>query len=143
MANVEYVWLDGPSLSDSDWETQTAAISRVIDARGWMKLNRPTSRILIAEDANGGMLGFHVFQLVPYCGPLFVLPSQRGGTLASALADKMVDFLEESNTRGWIVTATSEHAAKMCESRGMTKIEQPVYVMNDPGGVAINGTKAN
>jgi len=127
MANVEYVWLDGPSLSDFDWETQTAAISRVIDARGWMRLNRRTSRILIAEDADQKLLGFMVLQLVPHTEPLWVLPSMRGSDIAETLVERMIDFMFSQQSRGWMVVADNPSAAKLCEDHGMTKLDCPVY----------------
>jgi hypothetical protein len=131
MDNVTYRWVDGPTASDADWEK----IESVLASRGWMSLNRNMSRILIAE--RDGVMAFHVFQFLPFCGPLFVPPSMRGTGVAEELANRMVDFLAESEARGWVVVADSPHAAKLCEDRGMTEIESPVYVMPNPGGVEV------
>lgn len=133
MNGVTFRWVDGPTASDEDWNK----IEGVLALRGWMSLNRNTTRILVAE--KGDTMAFHVFQFVPYCGPLFVPPSMRGTGVAEELADKMMEFLADIQIRGWIVTAESPFAAKLCEDRGMTKVEQPVYVMMNPGGVGEGG----
>jgi hypothetical protein len=138
-ANVSYRWIGGvdsehgPAATAEEWDR----IEGILNIRGWMSLNRPTSRVLMAEDAEGNLLGFHVFQFLPYCGPLFIIPSRRATGIAEELSDKMVDFLAENNARGWVVVATSKHSENLCKSRGMSKIESPVYVMSDPGGVDI------
>jgi len=126
-----YRWVDGPTATNEEWDK----IEGILASRGWMSLNRATSRVLVAE--LDGKLAFHVFQLVPYCGPLFVPPSMRGTGVAEELANRMVDFLAEINVRGWIVVADSPHASKLCEERGMDKVNSPVYVMVNPGGVEV------
>jgi hypothetical protein len=127
---ITYRWVDGKDASDADWDK----IESILVARGWMSLNRQVSRILIAEDESGKM-GFHVFQMIPYCGPLFVPPSMRGSGVAEELADRMFQFLGEMQARGWIATAESPHAAALCEKYGMDKVTTPVYVMPSPGGI--------
>lgn len=129
MDNISYRWIDGPTASDADWEK----IESILASRGWMSLNRNTSRILVAE--RDGTMAFHVFQLLPYCGPMFVPLSMRGTGVAEELADQMVNFLGSVEARGWIVVADSPHAAKLCRERGMKELQSPVYVMVDPGGV--------
>lgn len=129
---VSLRWVDGPTASTEDWD----AIEQALVERGWMSLNRQTSRILIAE-SEGKMVGFHVFQFVPFCGPLYVNRKFRGSGLAETLADQMQDFLVDHQARGWIATAESPHAEKLCEARGMERLPSPVYVMVNPGGVEI------
>jgi hypothetical protein len=131
MSDVNYRWVDGPTATESDW----SKIEDILASRGWMSLNRNTSRVLIAE--RDGVMAFHVFQLVPFCGPLFVPPSMRGTGVAEELADKMLGFLTDIQARGWLVTAESQHAAKLCEERGMERVQSPVYVMVNPGGVEV------
>lgn len=120
---INYRWVDGPLATDAEWNR----IESVMATRGWMALNRMTSRIRVAEDDNGDLAGFHVFQLVPSAGPLWVRPSARGARIAEKLADDMVEFFAESNARGWIVMATSPISAQLCEARGMRKIQSPIY----------------
>lgn len=127
---ITFRWIDGPTASQEDWDSLEIELA----ARGWMSLNRATSRILLAE-LDGKLQGFHVFQLVPYCGPLFVVREARGSGLAETLADKMQEFLVESHARGWIAAAESPYAAKLCEARGMERLPAPMYVMVNPGGV--------
>lgn len=133
MSETNYRWVDGPSAMQEEWDR----FESLMAARGWASLNRPTSRILVAENADGELLGFEVFQMVPYVGPLYVRPSERGTGLAEELSDKMLDFMANIQARGWIVTAESPYAEKICVDRGMTKVETPVYIMVPFGGVEV------
>jgi len=121
---VSYRWVDGPTATDEDWDKLDA----ILAARGWMSLNRPTTRILLAEDEHGAMLGFFVMQLVPHTEPLWVLPSRRASGIAEELADRMLTFMLEIQARGWMLVADNPVVAKMAEARGMVKEESPVYV---------------
>lgn len=119
---VRYRWVNGWEATKEDWDR----IEDILATRGWMSLNPNTSRIRIAED-DDGLVGFHVLQMVPHAGPLFVAPRARATGIADKLADDMLEFLTEVHARGWIVIAESEHAKKLCEARGMTLVEHPVY----------------
>jgi GNAT superfamily N-acetyltransferase len=132
MNDITTRWIDGPTASQEDWD----AIEEMLASRGWMSLNRATSRILVKEEA-GQIIGFHVFQLVPFCGPLYVRPEYRGTTIAGELADEMLTFLTDAKARGWITTAANRHSEKLCEARGMKRLDEPVYVMGDPGGLEV------
>jgi hypothetical protein len=116
-------WIDGPTATDEEWDR----IGAILSARGWMALNRFTSRVLVAEDASG-IRGLIVAQLVPHVGPLWARPSERGTGLAEDMATKMFDYLVEAQARGWVVIADSPHVPPICESHGMRKVESPVYV---------------
>lgn len=120
---VEYRWIDGPTATAEEWDR----VEGVLAVRGWMSLNRPTSRILVAE-REGELLGFMVMQLVPHTEPLWVRPSERGSGIAESLADQMVEFMFSVQSRGWMVVADNPMAAKLCEARGMMKVDAPVYV---------------
>jgi hypothetical protein len=135
MSKVTYRWLDGPTLTDAEWAKEMERIDPVLATRGWASLNKNMTRILIAEDESGKM-AFHVFQMVGFCGPLFLPPSMRGTGVAEELADKMFQFLGEMRARGWIAIANSPHAAVLCEKYGMDKLTTPVYVMPNPGGLS-------
>lgn len=123
MSEVSYRWVNGPDASEEDWDR----IEGILAARGWNSLNRPTSRILIAEE-DGELVGFFVLQFFPHTEPLWVRPSRRGGEVAEALADQMLAFMTEVQARGWMLIADSPTVAKMAEERGMVKVESPVYV---------------
>lgn len=121
--NVGYRWLDGPSASQEEWDK----IDDILAARGWSSLNRPTTRILIAE-VDGELAGFHVFQLYPHAEPQWVRPRFRGTEISTTLADKMLEFMMDIKVRGFMVIADSEFAVALCEQRGMVRLESPVYV---------------
>jgi hypothetical protein len=133
--SVVYRWVNGYDASDEDWDR----IEEILKLRGWMALNRSVSRILLGEDAQGGIVSFLVFQVIPYVGPLFVVPSYRGNGVAQEMTDMMFQFLGEIKARGWIATAESPHARQIMEKYGMAKVETPVYVMpaGGAGGLGI------
>jgi hypothetical protein len=129
MSEVTYRWVDGPTASNEDWEK----IDSLLAIRGWMSLNRATSRVYLAEDVSTGEVkGFFALQLMPFLGPLYVVPSERGSGLAETLADDMQTFLEDCKYRGGMTIADSPIVGKMCEARGMKRVESPVFVA---GGV--------
>ena len=123
MDNVRFRWIDGATCTDEDWNR----IEAILVTRGWMSLNRQTSKILVAEDADGKLYGFQVLQLVPHVEPLYVAPSARATGLAEELVERMVKFLGEVQIRGYLATAESPFAAQLCEKHGMAKLEYPVY----------------
>ena len=123
MDGVKYRWVDGPTCEDEDWDR----IEEILKARGWMSLNRTTSRILVAEDSEGKLYGFQVLQLVPHVEPLYVAPAARASGIAEELVERMVKFLGEVKIRGYLATAESSFAAQLCEKHGMTKLDFPVY----------------
>lgn len=122
---VQYRWLDPTTPNaESDW----AAVEKVLVARQWMSLNRYTSRILLAEDEDGNLVGFFVFQLIPFAGPLWLHPSERGTETATDMARQMWEFLTSANVRGWIAGGESPHGERLCKMFGMEKIEYPMYI---------------
>jgi hypothetical protein len=58
---VTYRWIDGPTATDAEWNE----IDRLLASRGWMSLNRMTSRVLVAE-RDAAIIGFTCLQLVPH-----------------------------------------------------------------------------
>lgn len=123
-------WIDGATASREDWD----AIDAKLAARGWMSLNRLTTpRIRVAEK-DGEIVGLFVLQLTPQCGPMWVAPRERGSGLADDLANEMLDFLIESQARGWFIVADSPHVPKMCEDRGLRKLESPIYTSEVTSG---------
>ena len=115
-------WIDGPTATDEEWQR----IDDILAVRGAAPLNRPTSRILVAEDTEGVLLGFLVLQLLPHLEPLYVKPSSRGTGLAERLSKRGTEFLRSHNAQ-WMSIADDPIAARLCESVGMHKVESPLY----------------
>lgn len=124
MDDVTYRWIDGPLATDEEWER----IGLILAARNWMSLNRPTTRVLVAEH-EGRLAGFFVFQLVPHAGPFYVRPDLRGSEIGNELADRMAEFFAETHARGVVIVADNPISAQMCIERGMLKVQQPVFVL--------------
>lgn len=124
MEDLRYRWIDGPTCDDMDWDR----IEAILLARGWMSLNRPTSRILVAETEDGKLASFLVLQMIPHTEPLWVAPEFRASGLAEQMVDAMIKFLNQVQIRGYLATAESPFAAKLCEEHGMKKLEHPVYI---------------
>lgn len=119
-----YRWIEGTTATVEEWDRVEALLA----ARGWMSLSRDASRILVAEDDDGKLLGFVVLQLIPHVEPLYVIPSMRATGLAEDLADHIISFLVEQKARGWMAVAESPFAEKLCEREGMQRVQLPVYV---------------
>jgi len=122
-SGVSYRWVDGNDATVEDW----GRVEDILAARGWSSLNRSTSRILLAE-VDGELAGFHILQLYPHAEPQWVRPKYRSTEISATLADKMLEFLRDIKVRGFMVVADSEFAVALCEERGMTKVESPVYI---------------
>jgi predicted GNAT family N-acyltransferase len=124
IGDVRYRWVPGQTCTQAEWDK----IDALLAVRGWMSLNRETSLIRLAESVSTGqVLGFNVIQLIPYVGPLYVVPSARASGVTEELIDHVQEFLHDS--RGYMAIAQSPYAARACEQRGMRKVEVPVYVM--------------
>ena len=82
--DVQYRWLNGWEATDIEWDR----VETIIETRGWIPLNRRTTRVLLAETAAGGLVGFIVLQLIPHVEPLFVAPSMRATGVAEDLAER-------------------------------------------------------
>lgn len=129
MSDVRYRWLDGPTATEEEWDK----IDLLLAARGWMSLSRATTRIRVAEDEQGDLKGFFVLQHTPQAGPMYIVPSVRGTGLADELANQMLNYLVDTEARGWFIVADSPHVPPMCEARGMVKLKSPVYVAGGMG----------
>lgn len=119
MSDIEYRWLEGPEACE--W------LNDFLRHKGWTELNENTCRALCAFDGPN-IVGFSVVQLFPHAEPLYVMPEYRGTGLADTLAEKMTDYLRDVRTRAFIAIADSPFAEKLCQKRGMKKIESPVYM---------------
>ena len=124
MSNVTYRWIDGVSASQEEWDR----IEAICATRGWASLNRPTSRILVAE-MDDTLVGFHCLTLFPHAEPQWVTPSQRGKGVSEELAERMMEFLAEVRVRGFMVVADNPFAEELCKRHGMQRITSPVYAM--------------
>ena len=122
---VTYRWLDYES-PDEDW----IRVDDIMAMRGWMALNKMTALVLVAEQGEE-LVGFHVLQLIPHVEPLFVRPSSRGSNIAETLADKMQEYLTDVHVRGYMAVAEHPVVEKICENRGMRRVESPVYTWKD------------
>jgi GNAT superfamily N-acetyltransferase len=123
MADLEIRWLDGEALRE---------LEPTLKARGWMALNKETSRAIAAFD-NGRLVGFFVLQAVPYLGPLYVDTGWRGTGVSTQLVDAMVEFLRDISCRGAMLVAENPHASRLAEAFKMERINSPIYQKVDMG----------
>jgi hypothetical protein len=59
---------------------------------------------------------------------LYLHPEVRGGAVATELAKRMKDYMNDVQCRGYFSIADSPHVAKICESQGMARLDSPVFV---------------
>lgn len=116
---IEYRWVEGDEL---------IILEPILAEHGWNSLNGVTCRALCAFEGPN-LIGFHVFQLFTFVGPLWLEPSHRGSGIAEDLIDSMADFMRSIKSRGYLVIADNPHAAKACEANGMRRVTSPVYLM--------------
>src|SRR5208283_1618022 len=109
--------------TEEDW----ARIDSILELRGAPPLNRPTTRILVAEDESGKLGGFICMCLLPHIEPMWIAPSERGTGLAEELTNQMDKFLREVQVIGFFVVADNPFVVRLCEKFGMERIESPVY----------------
>lgn len=111
-------------------------VNPVLAERGWAQLNlneeHPTCRVLGAlvevSVGGGGILqGFNVIQLYPMVGPLLVDPKFMTGHVSERLATEMQKYLADEGVRGYLAMCENHRSEQLCRSRGMTKIDMPVY----------------
>lgn len=128
MSDVTYRWTPGEQATQAEWDR----VDDILAARGWVSLNRKTTVLLIAE-RGGELVGFHALQWIPYLGPIFVRPSDRGTGVAERLIDDMLEFMEKAQARGFLVISQSDVITKECEAIGMQRVESPVFIMGGKG----------
>jgi GNAT superfamily N-acetyltransferase len=121
---VSFRWVHGFQCTPEEW----SEIDKMLQSVGSMSLNRQTSSILLAE-VDKEIVGFHVFQSIPFAGPLYVVPSARGTGIADVLVVKLLEFLAAAEVRGFIAIVQSKHAEKACVAIGMNRVESPVYIL--------------
>jgi hypothetical protein len=119
-------WINGfqdtPEVA-ADWER----IDRLLQVRGALPLNRPTTRILVAEDETGKLLGFLCMTLLPHIEPMWILPAERGTGLPEELGKQMQSFMEECRAPIVYLVADNPFVIRLAEKHGMELIESPVY----------------
>jgi hypothetical protein len=125
---ISYRWIDGISCTDKEW----AAVDLILESQGWMPLHRDTSRIYLAEQ-DGQIVGISCLQFMPFVGPLWLDKRLRGNGMADKLADDTINWMVETNARGWFIVADSPHVPKMCERHKMRRINSPVYITDAQG----------
>jgi GNAT superfamily N-acetyltransferase len=121
---ITYNWIDGYQATEKEWDE----IDSILAARGWMSLNKNTSRIRIAYDGEK-IVGLYVFQLIPHVEPLWVSRSYIGQGIAEHLISDMEQFFIETKARGCMIVAENPLVEKLCISKGMAKVNYPVYVL--------------
>jgi len=120
---MNYRWINGWEATDAEWNQ----IDNIIYSRGWMTLNKNTSRIRVAEE-EGRIIGFFCLQQIPHTEPMYVARKYWGQGVAEKLADDMMEFLKEINARGWVLIAENPTVEKLCLERKMVKVNYPVYI---------------
>ena len=116
---MEFKWIVGDDLE---------VLDVVLESKELPSLNPEVCRALGAYDVDT-LAGFIIVQVFPHLEPLWVDKKYRGTDIAAELVDNAIGYLRENSVRGFISIADSPIVAKMCEERGMVKIESPVYLM--------------
>lgn len=124
LIGVTLKWLEGDDLDQ---------LEPIMRQRGWMALNKQTSRALAAFDDTGKLIGFSVLQLVPHTEPLYVDKEWRGSHLAEELSDQMVAFLGSIDARGFVFMSGNPFTEKIAARYNMKKIDTSLLVKINEG----------
>jgi hypothetical protein len=116
---LEIRWMEGAEAVEK--------LNPILAERGWSLLNEATSRALAMFDGDR-LVAFFVLQLFPVLGPAWVAPSDQGGGVLRELADKMHEYLNEVQARGYLVICDSPVSERLALRHFMTKVEAPVYL---------------
>lgn len=116
---VTYEWLksDDPRME---------RVHQVIVERGWIPLSPQYASVLVALQ-NDSVIGFFVLQAMPHCGPIFVDYDHRGSEVTIQLIRRMLDFLRDSDCRGFLVIPETRFSERACEENNMVRLPYPVY----------------
>lgn len=100
-----------------------------MDSHGWTPLDPVFSKVLIAEDDRGTIVGFNALQVVLRPEPLWVAKNHRGAKedLAMQLATKMTDYLRERKVAYWEIRAQSPYVERLCIATGMSEIGDQMF----------------
>ena len=110
-------------------------VNPVLAGRGMAVLNinpvQPTCRVLGAWDG-GNLIEFFAIQLFPVLGPMVKADSTHrdNGEVSRQLTQRMHQFLDSADVRGYLVVADSPITGRLCERHGMVKMVSPVYTAN-------------
>lgn len=125
LLNIALKWLAGDELD---------VLAPIIEARGWMPLNKALTRALAAYDERGNLIGCYILKLLPHPEPLFVEPAWRGSGVADALAEEMHRVLADTPPGGVWFTAENPLTARMAEEHGLVLVNYPVYTNGESHG---------
>lgn len=113
-------WIEGEALEQ---------LRPVMENHGWTPLDPIFSKVLIAEDDNGNIVGFNALQVVLRPEPIWVDRTHRGAEedLAMQLATKMADYLKEKKAAYWEIRAKSPYVERLCIANGMKRVDIPMF----------------
>lgn len=113
-------WIEGRALDQ---------LKPIMEAHGWTPLDPVFSKVLIAEDDNGNIVGFNALQVVLRPEPIWIAKKHRGTDedLAMQLSTKMIEYLREKKAAYWEVRAQSPYVERLCIANDMQKVEVPIF----------------
>lgn len=128
---MEYRWLTGPEAVDLLNPLIAKRNADDPEAAPWMLLNSRTTLFCRAALEGDFVIGFLVLQMVPSMGPFLVERFARNGEVSAQLVGDMVQAMGEMEARGVLVVCENVATERMCKSRGMKRIDLPIYVSGE------------
>lgn len=117
---MTFRWIEGKALEQ---------LSPIMESHGWTPLDPVFSKVLIAEDDRGNIVGFNALQVVLRPEPLWIAKNHRGAKedLAMQLSTKMIDYLREKKAAYWEIRAQSPYVERLCIANNMQEIGVPMF----------------
>lgn len=121
---MTYEWLTPEQI---EW-----LVNPALKLKGMALLNPDFCRVMGAWD-NGRLVESFCIQPFPVLGPLLRHDNMHrdNGEVSRGLAEKMHEYLEESDARGYMTVADSPVTRRLCERYGMQRLASPVYVASN------------
>jgi hypothetical protein len=107
-------------------EEEYPGVNSALALQGWARINERAARVLGAFEGER-LVTVLVLQLYPIVGPLLRLDGRDNGEVSRALADEMVEFLDATGARGFLVVCDNPFVERICRRYGMTRVEQPIF----------------
>lgn len=117
---MTFRWIEGEALDQ---------LRPIFEKHGWTPLDPVFSKVLVAEDDRGNIVGFNALQVVLRPEPLWVAKKHRGGDedIAMQLANRMIEYLREKKAKYWEIKASSPYVERLCIANDMEVIETTMF----------------
>ena len=102
--------------------------AEIHDARLERKMSDPKTAVVFGAIEGNQLIGYCICQMVMHAEPLWVDPEHRGNRMG--ITEQLAEIANEyvSQHGKWVCVTTNPFVDRICQSRGMKKIDGQIYV---------------